>query len=117
MIEFDVFCLKLHRWELLQKINEEMEYVPAVLRENGKKLYQELTEGTSDCHENLKRWYANEDCIYIHPQTGETVFVKLPHDYEAIYLFLKYCEKLDQTRELDPDFVEYLTRILQPQDE
>ena len=23
MIEFDVFCLKLHRWELLQKINEE----------------------------------------------------------------------------------------------
>ena len=44
MIEFDVFCLKLHRWELLQKINEEMEHVPAVLRENGKKLYQKLMQ-------------------------------------------------------------------------
>ena len=117
MIEFHDFCLKMKRWEIHQKIEQEMEYVPACIRENGKKIHEELTEGTSDHHENLKRWYANEDCIYIHPQTGKTVFVKLPHDYEAIYLFLKYCEKLDQTRELDPDFVEYLTRVIQPQNE
>ena len=118
MLDFDIFCLKLRRWELHRELEESGIYIPAVVRENGKKLYRELTEEMSDRHENLKRWYAGEDCIYIHPQTREEVTVKLPHDYEAIYCFLKYCEVLDRTGELDPDFVEYLESLLQrPQDE
>ena len=117
MLDFDVFCLKLRRWELHRELEESGTYIPAIVRENGTKLYRELTEGMSDRHENIKRWYAHEDCSYIHPQTGEKVRVKLPHDYEAIYCFLKYCENLDRSGELDPDFVEYLERMLQMQDE
>ena len=113
MLDFDIFCLKLRRWELHRELEESNIYIPAVVQENGKKLYRELTEGMSDRHENLKRWYAGEDCIYIHPQTGEEVTVKLHHDYEAIYNFLKYCDVLDRTGELDPDFVEYLEKLLQ----
>lgn len=117
MLDFDVFCLKLRRWDLHQELEKSGIYIPAVVIENGKKIYKELTEKMSDRHENIKRWYAHEDCIYIHPQTGEEVKVKLPYDYEAIYCFLKYCERLDRSRELDPDFVECLERILQMQDE
>ena len=113
MLEFDVFCLKLRRWELHQTLEDSGEYIPAVIRENGKKLYKELTEGMGDQHENIKRWYAGKDCIYIHPQTRAEISVTLPHDYEAIYCFLKYCERLDRSGELDPDFVEYLERLLQ----
>ena len=113
MLDFDIFCLKLRRWELHRELEESGIYIPAVVQENGKKLYRELTEGMSDRHENLKHWYAREDCIYIHPQTGEEVTVKLPRDYEAIYCFLKYCDMLDRTGEPDPDFVEYLESLLQ----
>ena len=48
MLEFDVFCLKLRRWELHQTLEDNGEYIPAVIRENGKKLYKELTEGMGD---------------------------------------------------------------------
>ena len=113
MLDFDIFCLKLRRWELHRELEESGIYIPAVVQENGKKLYRELTEGMADRHENLKHWYAGEDCIYIHPQTKEEVMVKLPRDYEAIYCFLKYCDVLDRTGELDPDFVEYLENLLQ----
>ena len=113
MLDFDIFCLKLRRWELHRELEESGIYIPAVVQENGKKLYRELTEGMSDRHENIKRWYAHEGCIYIHPITGEQVKVRLLHDYEAIYCFLKYCERLDRSGELDPDFVEYLESLLQ----
>jgi hypothetical protein len=113
MLNFDVFCLKMRRWELHQKLENIGEYIPTVIRENGNKLYEELIDGMVDQHENIKRWYACEACIYIHPQTRAETAVTLPHDYEAIYCFLKYCEKLDRTRELDLDFVEYLESLLQ----
>ncbi len=103
MLDFDIFCLKLRRWELHRELEESGIYIPAVVQENGKKLYRELTES----------WYAGEDCIYIHPQTKEEVMVKLPRDYEAIYCFLKYCDMLDRTGKLNPDFVEYLESLLQ----
>ena len=113
MLDFDVFCLKLRRWGLHRELEESGTYIPAVVRENGTKLYRELTEGMSDRFENIKRWYSHEECVYINPQTGEKVKVMLPHDYEAIYCFLKYCEKLDRSGELDPDFMEHLQGLFQ----
>ncbi|MBQ7347650.1 MAG: hypothetical protein IJW55_06800 [Clostridia bacterium] len=113
MLDFDIFCLKLRRWELHRELEESGIYIPAVVQENGKKLYRELIEGMSDRHENIRRWYSREECVYINPQTREEVKVMLPHDYEAIYCFLKYCEGLDRSGELDPDFVEYLEGLLQ----
>ena len=113
MLDFDIFCLKLRRWELHRELEESGIYIPAVVQENGKKLYRELTEGMFDRHENIIRWYAGKDCIYIHPQTRAEISVTLPHDYEAIYCFLKYCERLDRSEELDTDFVEHLESLLQ----
>ena len=36
MLDFDVFCLKLRRWELHRALEESGTYIPAVVRENGR---------------------------------------------------------------------------------
>ena len=54
-------------------------------------------------YETLRKTYQfNETCQQSVPQ--------------AIYCFLKYCDVLDRSGELDPDFMEYLERMLQMQD-
>ena len=45
MLDFDIFCLKLRRWELHRELEESGIYIPNVVQENDKKLYRELTEG------------------------------------------------------------------------
>ncbi len=65
-----------------------------------------------DNQENLVNWIRGKSCSYYHPITRRKVEVKVRDDYEAIYMFLRYCMKLKQHESIDDDFISYLAYIL-----
>ncbi len=62
--------------------------------------------------DNLINWLRGKPCSYYHPITHKKVEVKVRSDYEAIYMFLRYCMKLKQHESIDDDFISYLAYIL-----
>lgn len=62
--------------------------------------------------ENLINWIKGKPCFYYHPITHRKVEIKVRDDFEAIYVFLKYCMKIKQHETIDEDFFNYLSYIL-----
>lgn len=72
----------------------------------------------SDQNDNLINWFRRGPCRFRHPDTGKDVTVEVRDDIEAIYYFLYYCMMLNRHKEMDDDFMDYLSYVLcEPVDE
>ena len=79
---------------------------------NGRWALHFLERYFKDKHYNLRRWLNVRSCIFVSDKTGKLIEIDIGRDREALYLFLVFCKKIEEKKEITDDFREHLAIVI-----
>lgn len=113
MLEYSDFV------SLTNKIKNCRQSLPASPRKEAlpvlKEMYRYLgiIKGVlEDRDDNFVKWLNGKVCSFVHPMTQNKIDVQIGDDYEAIYHFLIYCQKINTGVKIDEDSADYLAYLI-----
>lgn len=93
----------------MNSLDNEHEHKDAVIfSQHGLWAIHRLEKLFNDRNHNVLHWLNGESCEYYHPATKQTIKVEIGEDIEALYCFLRYCQKLNNHERIDSDSFDYL---------
>jgi len=79
---------------------------------NGSDVVALLETHFKDKHHNLRRWLNGKPCVFTSDRTGKLIDINVGRDREALYLFLMFCKKIEEHKEITDDFRDYLAIVI-----
>lgn len=71
-------------------------------------LAYEIEDAFFDRENNFRLWLNGKPCYFNHPQTKNTIAVKIGDSIPAIYHFLMFCKGLKEGKHTDIGYLAYL---------
>lgn len=88
--------------------NRHTESDEKIFDNNGRWALHRLEKEFRDKHHNILHWLKKEPCVFISDKTGKPINIEIGREREALYLFLVFCKRINERKEISDDFRDYL---------
>ncbi len=79
---------------------------------NGRWALKRLEKIFKDKHQNLRRWLNMKPCVFISDRTGQRIEIEIGRDREALYMFLVFCKRIEERKEITEEFRGQLALVI-----
>jgi hypothetical protein len=79
---------------------------------NGKWALHKLEKIFKDKDQNIRRFLNGKPCVFQSDKTGNLVDIEIGRDREALYLFLVFCKRIEERKEITEDFRDHLAIVI-----
>ena len=79
---------------------------------NGKWALHKLEKIFKDKDQNIRRFLSGKPCVFQSDKTGNLVDIEIGRDREALYLFLVFCKRIEERKEITEDFRDHLAIVI-----
>lgn len=79
---------------------------------NGRWALNRLEKIFKDKHQNLRRWLNMKPGVFISDRTGQRIEIEIGRAREAIYMFLVFCKRIEERKEITEEFRDQLALVI-----
>lgn len=79
---------------------------------NGRWAINRLEKIFKDKHQNLRRWLNMKPGVFISDRTGQRIEIEIGRAREAIYMFLVFCKRIEERKEITEEFRDHLALVI-----